>query len=120
MFHSIKIYLFKLCNACSTLFGLSIMSVPDEDYPRNQSCTLNLISTFSLLSLSRYHCNPNNPVVILHSLSIASLTPECIHLGNPSTGRIDSPVNYGYLFIFITREKEVEFLNVCKHVRWND
>jgi hypothetical protein len=31
--------------------------------------------------------NPNNPVVIFHSLSIASLTPECIHLGNPSTGR---------------------------------
>jgi hypothetical protein len=42
--------------------------------------------------------NPNNPVIIFHSLSIASLTPECIHLENPSTGRIDSPVNYGYLF----------------------
>ena len=49
-------------------------------------------------TISRYTINPNNPVVIFHSLSITSLTPECIHLGNPSTGRIDSPVNYGYLF----------------------
>ena len=36
---------------------------------------------------------------------VATLTPECIHLGNPSIGRIDSPVNYGYLFTWITREK---------------
>jgi hypothetical protein len=73
-------------------------------------------------SHSLFSTNPNNPVVIFHSLSIASLTPECIHLVNPSTGRIDSSVNYGYLFTWNTREKEAELLNVCKlvHVRWND
>ena len=33
------------------LSNLSILSVPDEGYSRNASCSLNLISTFSLLHL---------------------------------------------------------------------
>ena len=52
----------------------------------------------AFFSIRKVSCNLNNPVVIFHSQLIASLTPECIHLGNPSSGRIDSPVNYGYLF----------------------
>jgi len=36
--------------------NLSILSIPDEDYSRNASCALNLISTFLLLSLGRYLC----------------------------------------------------------------
>jgi hypothetical protein len=34
--------------------NLSFLSVPDEDYSRNASCALNLISTFLLPSLGRY------------------------------------------------------------------
>ena len=31
------------------LFNISILSVPDDDYSRNASCALNLISTFVLI-----------------------------------------------------------------------
>ena len=35
---------------------LSILSIPGEGYSRHASCTLNLISTFLLLSRGRYLC----------------------------------------------------------------
>jgi len=33
-----------------------LLNVPDVGYSRNESCALNLISTFLLLSLGRYLC----------------------------------------------------------------
>jgi len=40
---------YEVLGCINWLFNLSILSVPDEDYSRNASCALYLISTFLLI-----------------------------------------------------------------------
>ena len=52
---SLVLLLPKLWICC--LSNLSVFSVPDEGYPRNALCALNLISTFLFLNKESWKCN---------------------------------------------------------------